>query len=130
MKVTSIASVQSSSTADQGRSPSSRAPEGHCVARKAVVGGGWIATLPVAAHARKQNAKAVVGGGWITTLPVAAHARKQAQAAQANASAPQGSRESRKAVIGGGWVTTAAVAAHVRRMAASADQRSSQAQNL
>jgi hypothetical protein len=128
MKVTSIASVQSSSTADQGRSPSSRAPEGHSVARKAVVGGGWIATLPVAAHARKQNAKAVVGGGWITTLPVAAHARKQA--AQANASAPQGPRESRKAVIGGGWVTTTAVAAHVRRMAASADPRSSQAQNL
>lgn len=105
MKVTSIASVQSSSTADQGRPQPSRAPEGHCVARKAVVGGGWIATLPVAAHARKQ-------------------------AAQANASAPQGPRESRKAVIGGGWVATTAVAAHVRRMAASADQRSSQAQNL
>lgn len=56
--------------------------------------------------------KAIIGGGAITTLAVAAHARKSADQTQARTPAGQ-----RYVVIGGGAVTSREVATHMRNAA-------------
>jgi hypothetical protein len=65
--------------------------------------------------------KAIIGGGCITTLAVAAHVRRQQ--ADAPQRAPQQAAADRKALIGGGWITTPAVAAHMRRTMQATNQR-------
>ena len=67
--------------------------------------------------------KAVIGGGGITTLAVAAHVRKK-MAGGADQRIPANHPAERKAAIGGGGITTLAVAAHVRRKMSDAGQRS------
>lgn len=59
--------------------------------------------------------RAIIGGGTITTLAVAAHVR--AKMAHKDLCNQEVRPVERKAVIGGGTITTPAVAAYLRRKA-------------